>query len=81
MRHTNVVAKAHNGGAGVFVTDGKKGCLFPKPAERTGSRGWMYYETKYRTSSEPSQSSFVQLGVSGAVGKAWFKGLRIEEAK
>ena len=81
MRHTNVVAKAHNGGAGVFVTDGKKGCLFPTPAERTGSRGWMYYETKYRTSPEPGKNSFVQLGVSGAVGKAWFKGLRIEEAK
>ena len=79
VRQTNVVAKAKNGGTGVFVTDGKKGIFDPPAQERTGSRDWTYREFVWRTSSAPQDNAHVRMGFSKASGKAWFRGLRIEE--
>ena len=81
VTQTNVVATAHNGGVGVMLFDGRKGMLSPKPEDRVGTRPWHYQEYEFTTSHELGATPYVRVEVGGAKGKAWFKGVRIEEVE
>ena len=78
---TNAVSRSYGGGVRSVFSDGTKQKTFPSPAERIGSRPWHYQEHEFTTSSEIGEKPFVRIEVGGAAGKAWFKGVRVEEVK
>lgn len=83
VKFTNVVAKTHNGGIGIDLYDGTRSRLHPKPAERVGSKDWIYQEYEITTSPTIGANAppFLRIRVQGAKGKAWFKGVRVEEVE
>lgn len=77
----NVVATVKNGGVGIELYDGLRSIKHPKPAERAGTRDWIYQEYEITTSSAigKNRAPYLRLGLSGARGVARYKGVRVEE--
>ena len=82
VKFTNVVATTHNGGIGIELYDGTRSIKHPKAAERVGSKDWIYQEYEIRTSPEIGRNAppYLRISVQGAKGKAWYRGVRVEEA-
>jgi hypothetical protein len=81
VKMTNVVATSHNGGIGINLYDGERSIMHPKPAERTGTKDWFYQEYEIKTSAAIGKNAppYLRIQVRGAKGKAWYKGVRVEE--
>ena len=81
VKFTNVVAKAHNGGIGIELYDGTRSIKHPKPANRVGTKDWIYQEYEITTSPTIGKNAppYLRISVQGAKGKAWYKGVRVEE--
>ena len=81
VKMTNVVATSHNGGIGINLYDGERSIMHPKPADRTGTRDWFYQEYEIKTSNTIGKNAqpYLRIQVRGAKGKAWYKGVRVEE--
>ena len=79
VKMENVVPTRHNGGVNACLFDGKMGPLFPKPFERIGTHGWIYQEFEQTTSSDIGSNARLRIGLDGATGKAWIRGVRLEE--
>ena len=77
----NVVSTGYNGGANLRFFDGKNGPLHPIPAERVGTHDWIHQEFDQKTGPEVSPDANLRFGIDSATGKAWFKGVRIEEVE
>ena len=81
VKFTNVVATAHNGGIGIELYDGTRSIKHPRAADRVGTKDWIYQEYEIRTSPTIGKNAppFLRISVRGAKGKAWYKGVRVEE--